>query len=249
MNLIDFKSGGQPFFNRDFAFQQSEIMKAIEGQYEGLGAFVVSGCEVSGGSNIAPGLVYISGKLQEFTGATSVTFPIYIKAATPVQYEERFFAEDNQNKTTRVNYHAEYTATEPPGGEYITINATGASKKLSLHIGDAGNPLDTRLNNLEDTTKPISLDSTDTAIRLFGSVITDLNQVNKPGNFLLHTNGTPAIANAPVVGFTVIQNVGGDFGGNMFQYLRVRHSEIIYHRELDYNSVWRAWYKIASTPA
>ena len=133
MDLIEFKPGGQPFYNRDFKHQQESIMKAIELQYSGLGAFVVSGCGVTG-SDVARGLVYCDGKILEFSGANNVSFPIYIKSATPRQYEERFFPEDNQNKTTRIDYYADYVGTQPSSGEYITVSANGAEALMKPTI-------------------------------------------------------------------------------------------------------------------
>jgi len=135
MNRLEFKSGGQPFLNRDFKFQFDQLFKAVEDQYKGKGAFVVSGCEVSG-TTINAGMVYIDGKLLEFAGATNVTFPVYIKQATPVQYEERFFVEDATNKTTRIDYHAELVTAQPAGVEYITVSDTASTRTLKTVLNE-----------------------------------------------------------------------------------------------------------------
>lgn len=133
MDRLDFKSGGQPFYNRDFKFQFSQLFKSVEKQYEEQGAFVLSGCQVSE-SAISSGLVYIGGKIMEFEGVVGVSFPVYLKQATPIQHEERFFAEDNANKTTRVNYHAKVTSIEPINEEYIEIRSDGAKRFLQTLI-------------------------------------------------------------------------------------------------------------------
>lgn len=238
MDLLDFKNGF-PAYLDDWKHQQQQVMQSIEDQYKGLGAFVISGCQVSG-NTLGNGLAYIEGKIRVVPETTGLTFPAYIIPKV-TQHTERFFSTDNVNKTTRINYHVDVVGVKPGSGEYIVVDTTGVGRRLSLHVDS--NLLSARLNSLEDMIKPVNLDDISTATRLFGSAITDLNQINKPGTYLLHTNA-PGFANTPASGFTVIQNIGGS-GGNMFQYLRVRHSPTIYHRELDYNSAWRAWYKIA----
>ena len=133
MDLLDIKDGGQPFFADDFKFQQDSIVRVIESQHKGRGAFVLSGCQVSG-NTISDGLVYISGKILEFEGAVGVVFPVYIKQGTPLQYEERFFTEEGVNKTTRIRYFAEVTSVEPVNEEYINFQSNGARRFLHPSI-------------------------------------------------------------------------------------------------------------------
>ncbi|WP_299460553.1 hypothetical protein [uncultured Microscilla sp.] len=120
MDRLDLKNNFPAYLN-DWKFQFDQLFKAIEEQYSDSRAFVVSGCQVLG-SDISAGLVSIDGKILEFSGATNVLFPAYIKQATPVQHTERFFVNENTNKTTRINYHAELVSVKPVTGEYIVID-------------------------------------------------------------------------------------------------------------------------------
>ncbi|WP_299466676.1 hypothetical protein [uncultured Microscilla sp.] len=130
MNRLEFKSGGQPVFNRDFRLQFENLYKAIEDQYKNQGAFILSGCEVTG-STISPGLVYIDGKILEFAGKSEVSFPAYLRMASPVYHEERMFVEDAANKTTRVNYFADLVGIPPTSGEYIVVESQGGTRILT----------------------------------------------------------------------------------------------------------------------
>ncbi len=130
LNRLEFKSGGQPVFNRDFRLQFENLYKAIEDQYKNQGAFILSGCEVTG-STISPGLVYIDGKILEFAGKSEVSFPAYLRMASPVYHEERMFVEDAANKTTRVNYFADLVGIPPTSGEYIVVESQGGTRILT----------------------------------------------------------------------------------------------------------------------
>ncbi|EAY28742.1 hypothetical protein [Microscilla marina] len=140
MNRLEFKSGGQPFLNRDFKFQFDQLFKSIEDQYKGKGAFVLSGCETSG-TSISAGLVYIDGKILEFDQVSGITFPSYIKQSAPVQHEERFFVEDAANKTTRINYHAELVTSPPTEGEHITVSDTAPIRTLKTIMNEPSDPV------------------------------------------------------------------------------------------------------------
>ncbi|WP_448529207.1 hypothetical protein [Raineya sp.] len=129
MKQIKFNSGGQPFFNSDFALQQAEIYKAIEHQFLDTNGLVLSGCVVTGNS-ISAGLVYLDGKIRELASATGLTFPCYIKSSPQIDYDSRVHTEDNQNKTTKSEFKAEITNTLPVSGDYITVTASGVNKRL-----------------------------------------------------------------------------------------------------------------------
>ena len=81
MKHLLFDNGGRPLNNDDFVTFQDEIYHAVNGQFLGLPACVVAGCDVSqstvttGNFDIAPGLVFIDGEVRKFAGVTDVVMP------------------------------------------------------------------------------------------------------------------------------------------------------------------------------
>ncbi len=90
MKHLLFETGGRPLNNDDFTVLQDEIYYAINGQFLGLPACVVAGCDVSpSGStfNIGAGLVYLDGEIRHFAGVSGVTLPqeLYSDAFTTTE--------------------------------------------------------------------------------------------------------------------------------------------------------------------
>lgn len=79
MKHLLFETGGRPLNNDDFVTFQDEIYYAVNGQFLGLPACVVQGCDVTpastGKHNISAGLVYIEGEIRRFEGVSEVTLP------------------------------------------------------------------------------------------------------------------------------------------------------------------------------
>lgn len=141
MKQIKYNSGGQPFFNSDFALQQTELYKAIEDQFKDTQGVVISGGVVTGNS-ISPALVYLDGKIRELAAATGLTFPCYIRAATQIDYDSRVHTEDNQSKSTKSEFRAEIVGSVP-SGNYITVSATGCNKRLQYLLKNSENIFET----------------------------------------------------------------------------------------------------------
>jgi hypothetical protein len=123
MKRLHFADGGRPLSNNDLSILQEEVYKAVEQQYSGLGSFIVSGCTVSA-TTIASGLVFIDGKILPFAGASSVTFPAYIKQAA-VQDQDPVAYETGTTHPKRKLYSAELVSAQPAAGGYIVMSSTG----------------------------------------------------------------------------------------------------------------------------
>jgi len=199
MKQIKYNSGGQPFFNSDFALQQSEIYKAIENQYADVaGGVVLSGCVVTGNS-ISAGLVYLDGKIRELASATGLSFPCYIKASPQIDYDSRVHTEDNQNKTTKSEFKAEITTTIPVSGDYITVTASGINRRLEYVIKNEttgeysidGYVLNPSYSYVEASrTTPQTLTAIGVNLVDFTSETDDLNEFNvSTGEFVASQSG------------------------------------------------------------
>ena len=124
MKRLHFATGGRPVSNNDLQILQEELFKSIEQQFAGLGAFIISGCTTSGASTIAPGLVFVDGKILPFAGTSSATYPCCIKQAT-VQDQDLVAYETGGTHPKRKFYSAELVAAAPGSGEYIVMSSTG----------------------------------------------------------------------------------------------------------------------------
>lgn len=121
-------AGGQQVNWDDFYHLQDQVFKSIELQYAGSGAFILQGCQVTGAPGnytIANGLVFIDGKVLQFSTVTGIAaFPRYIKQATPVP-QDSFALEQGGVAYKRVLYKAELVSSAPGSGEYIIITSSG----------------------------------------------------------------------------------------------------------------------------
>jgi microcystin-dependent protein len=92
LNLLFFNDG-RPRANDDLKTLQEQTQYAIFGQFLGLPACVVSGCEVrpqSGGQyDIAHGLVFIDGGIHRFDGAAAIALPVELFLDTVVESDLR----------------------------------------------------------------------------------------------------------------------------------------------------------------
>ncbi|MTI31074.1 tail fiber domain-containing protein, partial [Xanthovirga aplysinae] len=85
-----FTEGGRMLHNDDLKTLQEEVFKALEGQYKGLGGFIMSGCSVEEDDKepnkhkITAGLIYLNGKFLEIEEAPNLSeFPKYIVEDVP----------------------------------------------------------------------------------------------------------------------------------------------------------------------
>jgi hypothetical protein len=140
MITIKYNDGGQPFLNDDDELQQDELFKAIERQFEADGAFVISGCVVTGNS-ISSGLVYIDGKIREVIAQSNLSFPCYIRALPVYEYDIRLHEEDQQQKTTKRAFLSQIETQQPVSGQFITITANGSNKRLARIFRNDSNGL------------------------------------------------------------------------------------------------------------
>ncbi len=114
------QTGIRKWYGDDFLDIQNESLTAIEAHYAPYGSCIIKGCEVSG-TSIAPGIVFIDGKIQRFLGATGLTFPCYLK--TSLRKETREYKTGGSKDIAEI-YEAVISTTVPTG-DYITITSQG----------------------------------------------------------------------------------------------------------------------------
>jgi hypothetical protein len=89
--------GGRPLYDDDLKTIQAEAQTAATAVLAGLGYdCIVTGC-AAGGTTIGAGLVYISGQLLRFLGASSVTFPCSLVASNVAVVQDDRDYEDGIN--------------------------------------------------------------------------------------------------------------------------------------------------------
>src|SRR5687767_14549554 len=83
--------GGRQIHQDDLRVLQDELLKAIQLQYLGQGAFILNGCQVTGVAGnytVGNGLVYINGKVMEFSSVSGIpSFPRYMVQAADVDQD------------------------------------------------------------------------------------------------------------------------------------------------------------------
>jgi microcystin-dependent protein len=93
MKKLKFEEGGRPRANDDLETLQAELSYATAGQFLGLPACVVSGCQLypqgGGQFNIGHGLVYINGAIYRYNGESNVTLPVEMYAGAVVGSDPR----------------------------------------------------------------------------------------------------------------------------------------------------------------
>ncbi|WP_187696111.1 hypothetical protein, partial [Xanthovirga aplysinae] len=129
-----FTEGGRMLHNDDLQIMQDELFIALEEQYKGMGAFIFSGCTIGEGTDpetytISPGLVYINGKILQFTGnsqnTSSQTFNSLYLVEGPATPQEYYLLNSGGRAPKRILYQAELVTTKPQEGEYIKITLDG----------------------------------------------------------------------------------------------------------------------------
>jgi hypothetical protein len=133
MKLLVGNTGGRAARNDDFFTLQTELYAAIYGPYLNRGAFIVTGCEVSGPAGaymVTAGIVCLDGTFARFGGASGVALPMQLERDTsaPSFVEERPYQTGGVQVCIR-----EYTAHLVPatgsnGREFVTLTAAGAKR-------------------------------------------------------------------------------------------------------------------------
>lgn len=140
MKSLVFDTGGRPLANDDLQTLQSELTAAIYGPWLGRGAFIMTGCQVSGPAGahtVAPGLVCLDGEFVRFYGASGVTLPMQLERdpSAPYFLDERPYETGGTKPCIR-----EYAAHLVPavgytGREFVTLTAAGG--KCWKHVVQA----------------------------------------------------------------------------------------------------------------
>lgn len=93
MKNLELDNEGRPRANDDLKTLQQETQYAIFGQFFGLPACVVSGCEIrtqgGGQFDIAHGLVYIEGGIHRFNGVRATTLPMELYLDVAISSDPR----------------------------------------------------------------------------------------------------------------------------------------------------------------
>jgi hypothetical protein len=121
MEKIYAENNGRPVYNNDLILIQGEALDAAKAAWIGRGAFILSGCNVSG-ANIASGLVFINSEIMRFNGATGVSFPYYIFQNATTLTTFRAY-NDSISRATREMIEATGGNSIPFSGEYITMTS------------------------------------------------------------------------------------------------------------------------------
>lgn len=206
MKKIRYSPGGQPFRNSDFQLQQEEIYKAIHANLESLEGCIVSGCVLTG-TSLSAGYVHLDGKILPLAAATGLSFPCYIRQAAPVDFDVRQFSEDLQNKATKTEEKAEIVTTIPSSGQFITITAAGADRRLSLIRRNEQNGQFTpdgfalnagKVSHVIASSSLLSNISTSiTPFTSYSEVVDELNEFNATsGEFTAQSSGLYLVAGA-----------------------------------------------------
>jgi microcystin-dependent protein len=131
MKELRLLTGGMPVYLNDLVNMQTELLDSVQKQYAGLGACVISGCDITGNS-ITDGLVYIDGKVRRFT-ATTFSVVSYMHAATTTE-DSRSFEQGSTNNVYN-NFTAVLSTTPPGIGEYLTVTPFSVMKRVTLGLG------------------------------------------------------------------------------------------------------------------
>lgn len=138
-------NGGAPFTNEDLNdVFQTEIWDAIQSllfEYnsdsEGV---IVSGCLVSANASnfdMTAGIVYLNGEFMRVDAVTNLSFPRYIKAATPTNVTRTF--ENTTTQTFIIERKAEVSTTNDGSGQEITISSltNSLSRRIEVLLGNS----------------------------------------------------------------------------------------------------------------
>lgn len=117
--------GGREIHLDDLRILQEELLKAIQLQYAGQGAFILQGGTVVGGDTLQSGLSFINGLVLQFDAVTGITsFPKYLVKAADVP-QDSFPLEAGDSAPKRTLQKAELVGSAPVSGEFIVVTGSG----------------------------------------------------------------------------------------------------------------------------
>ena len=127
MKRLNFDLGGRPRFVDDLETLQTNTYDAFEAQYKGKGAFTLFGVTpTTSPNNVSSGIVFIDGQVMPFSGATSVTYPIYLVKTSGLTESQQYA--DSVSRPLFNDIRAAHRTSIPPSGEFITVNSSGARR-------------------------------------------------------------------------------------------------------------------------
>lgn len=129
MKILVLDLGGRPLTNDDLVVLQGEASAAVSALYAGRGAFIISGCEVTGTGpayNVSAGIVFIDGEMMRFYGAGAVTLPLQFQRGGFEVLDVRTY-QTGGSKTCIRERVAVLAAADPAyaGGEFIPFDTWG----------------------------------------------------------------------------------------------------------------------------
>ncbi|MDO7877393.1 hypothetical protein Q5H93_21810 [Hymenobacter sp. ASUV-10] len=132
MKKLEFDTGGRPLANDDLVVLQDEAAAVMFAPYTGRGAFIVSGCQVSGVAGaytVAAGLLCLDGEFLRFYGASNVALPAQFQRGGFDFIDERPYETGGTKACIRerpavlVAPNAGYM-----GGEFLPFTAQGGKR-------------------------------------------------------------------------------------------------------------------------
>lgn len=107
--------GGRYTYSDDILNLQ-ELALSLSSIFDGCSDFIISGCETDG-AKIAPGYVWLGGKVRRFEGAANAVYPYYIYETN--RHESVVYANDT-NKLGRTCYLCAGSASVPDTEDSVT---------------------------------------------------------------------------------------------------------------------------------
>lgn len=127
-------TGGRGYYTSDAENLQLQLDTLKTKLFADLGAFVVSGCEYSGGQ-IQPGLVYMNGNLIDVPDAITPgsSFPLYMRQTDNVNIESRSYNILGITQSCAAKVGVALSASPDPGSfgyEVIPFDADGNARRI-----------------------------------------------------------------------------------------------------------------------
>lgn len=148
MKVLVLDLGGRPLTNDDLVVLQSESTASVAAPYTGHGAFIISGCEVTGTGpnyNVGAGIVFIDGEMMRFYGAGAVTLPAQFQRGGFEVLDQRTY-QTGGTKTCIRERIAVLVPTDPTyTGEYIALDTWGGKRWEHVQKASVRNLYETQI--------------------------------------------------------------------------------------------------------
>lgn len=137
MKKLSLQTGKRPRSLNDLEILTQLAEKNGTAILKGYGAFICTGCEVSGGNTIAPGFVFIDGEIVEIDEPiTGLTFPCYMSLGEYIDGEVLQYG-SGDFKATQKTRTIDIDTSAPVSGEYITFTSPAGGKTYSKAIASS----------------------------------------------------------------------------------------------------------------